>query len=273
MCQFVRLVKGINYIQEVQEFTRSAQLSNTHTAPPMNIVDAMETAPVRLALEMGVDAGSIRNKTQQQILLTGSPYSTVDDLLKALFDERENEEVNTQADHIHISPGAVSTGTSITPSVENVANSNVIECSDIARNQTVNGINEHRDGATEVVNNIEISSSDVQYVNDNTPTKETCTELENEGGSSCSKSNQILATNSLSLEEENRKLKDARLCKVCLDEEVGVVYLPCGHLGMYTYKKKLLKTQKCCYVSKFSDRLKSKKWRLIGKRKQGFFKK
>jgi len=35
----------------------------------------------------------------------------------------------------------------------------------------------------------------------------------------------------LSLEEENRQLKDARLCKVCLDEEVGVVFLPCGHLG------------------------------------------
>lgn len=34
----------------------------------------------------------------------------------------------------------------------------------------------------------------------------------------------------LSLEEENRKLKDARLCKVCMDEEVGVVFLPCGHL-------------------------------------------
>ncbi|ALC41854.1 Iap2 [Drosophila busckii] len=35
----------------------------------------------------------------------------------------------------------------------------------------------------------------------------------------------------LSLEEENRLLKDARLCKVCLDEEVGVVFLPCGHLA------------------------------------------
>ncbi|XP_055372378.1 death-associated inhibitor of apoptosis 2 [Condylostylus longicornis] len=34
----------------------------------------------------------------------------------------------------------------------------------------------------------------------------------------------------LSLEEENRKLKDARTCKVCMDDEVGVVFLPCGHL-------------------------------------------
>lgn len=29
---------------------------------------------------------------------------------------------------------------------------------------------------------------------------------------------------------ENLRLKDQRLCKVCLDAEVGVVFLPCGHL-------------------------------------------
>ncbi|RZC18428.1 inhibitor of apoptosis 2 [Asbolus verrucosus] len=34
----------------------------------------------------------------------------------------------------------------------------------------------------------------------------------------------------LSLEEENRILKEARLCKICMDAEVGIVFLPCGHL-------------------------------------------
>lgn len=34
----------------------------------------------------------------------------------------------------------------------------------------------------------------------------------------------------LDLEEENRKLKEARLCKICLDQELGVVMLPCAHL-------------------------------------------
>ncbi|XP_025414907.1 death-associated inhibitor of apoptosis 2-like [Sipha flava] len=32
------------------------------------------------------------------------------------------------------------------------------------------------------------------------------------------------------LEEENRRLKEARLCKICLDQELGVVMLPCAHL-------------------------------------------
>ncbi|KAL5011157.1 hypothetical protein ScPMuIL_013462 [Solemya velum] len=34
----------------------------------------------------------------------------------------------------------------------------------------------------------------------------------------------------VTLVEENRQLKEQRMCKVCMDEEVSVVFLPCGHL-------------------------------------------
>uniref|UniRef100_T1JFM1 RING-type domain-containing protein n=1 Tax=Strigamia maritima TaxID=126957 RepID=T1JFM1_STRMM len=34
----------------------------------------------------------------------------------------------------------------------------------------------------------------------------------------------------MSVEDENRQLKEMRLCKICMDEEIGVVFLPCGHL-------------------------------------------
>jgi baculoviral IAP repeat-containing protein 2/3 len=32
------------------------------------------------------------------------------------------------------------------------------------------------------------------------------------------------------LEDENSRLRHMKECKVCLDAEVGVVFLPCGHL-------------------------------------------
>ena len=32
------------------------------------------------------------------------------------------------------------------------------------------------------------------------------------------------------LESENARLKEQRTCKICMDGEVGVVFLPCGHL-------------------------------------------
>jgi len=31
------------------------------------------------------------------------------------------------------------------------------------------------------------------------------------------------------LEQENQRLKEARTCKICMDNEIGVVFLPCGH--------------------------------------------
>ncbi|KAJ8314750.1 hypothetical protein KUTeg_006900 [Tegillarca granosa] len=35
---------------------------------------------------------------------------------------------------------------------------------------------------------------------------------------------------SCNLEKENKMLRDQKTCKVCLDKEVGIVFLPCGHL-------------------------------------------
>ncbi|XP_063417741.1 baculoviral IAP repeat-containing protein 2-like [Mytilus trossulus] len=34
-----------------------------------------------------------------------------------------------------------------------------------------------------------------------------------------------------SLEDENRNLKDQQTCKICLDEPVSIVFLPCGHMA------------------------------------------
>ncbi|XP_041351914.1 putative inhibitor of apoptosis [Gigantopelta aegis] len=33
-----------------------------------------------------------------------------------------------------------------------------------------------------------------------------------------------------SLLEENRELKEQKICKICLDEEISIIFLPCGHL-------------------------------------------
>ena len=32
------------------------------------------------------------------------------------------------------------------------------------------------------------------------------------------------------IEQELRRLKEARICKVCMDAEVSMVFIPCGHL-------------------------------------------
>ncbi|KAI8742857.1 baculoviral IAP repeat-containing protein 7, partial [Biomphalaria glabrata] len=34
----------------------------------------------------------------------------------------------------------------------------------------------------------------------------------------------------LKLKEKNNQLRQQTVCKICLDQEVAVVFLPCGHL-------------------------------------------
>ncbi|KAG1673793.1 Baculoviral IAP repeat-containing protein 7-B [Nymphon striatum] len=42
---------------------------------------------------------------------------------------------------------------------------------------------------------------------------------------------EIMKTSSLkTLEEENKQLKEQTICKICMDHEIGVTFLPCGHL-------------------------------------------
>ena len=40
----------------------------------------------------------------------------------------------------------------------------------------------------------------------------------------------ISSEDGLELEQEYWRLKEARICKVCMDAEVSVVFIPCGHL-------------------------------------------
>lgn len=54
--------------------------------------------------------------------------------------------------------------------------------------------------------------------------KPTNTDVQAEAGGEGEKTSRVL-------EEENRQLKEATLCKICMDKEMGIVFLPCGHLA------------------------------------------
>lgn len=48
------------------------------------------------------------------------------------------------------------------------------------------------------------------------------------GGSSSAQVAQA-SKNPMDLEQENQRLKEAQTCKICMDNQIGVVFLPCGH--------------------------------------------
>lgn len=45
----------------------------------------------------------------------------------------------------------------------------------------------------------------------------------------------LLSEKSIQLRDENRKLKEERLCKICSDRQITIVLLPCGHFVSCDY--------------------------------------
>ncbi|KAI8116126.1 Death-associated inhibitor of apoptosis 2 [Lucilia cuprina] len=233
MCEFVRLVKGANYIEEVQEKTRTLQLSDNPIVP-MSIEEAMVTEPVKLALEMGIDGDDLRNKTQQKILDSGRPFETIEDLLKAIFDEQQHVDSNSEnsfptcSSNICRSPNRISQNRSLNTCS---AINNHINTGDIPNNDmNLENVSDLTSTRTETSSSIQINSDEISTENHNTSEKIKTVQIDNDSQLPKTFTGENLTPDRKLLEEENRKLKDARLCKVCLDEEVGVVYLPCGHL-------------------------------------------
>ncbi|XP_053961917.1 death-associated inhibitor of apoptosis 2 [Anastrepha ludens] len=215
-CQFVRLVKGANYIQHVQDLTRQ---SGHQPQSEMTIDEAMNTGPVLQALEIGIDGGSIRNATQRQLLAVGRPYDTVEDLIKAVFGDPEDTEPNSSRQC------AEGVNTSLEHEVSRLIN---IMDETLSRNDG----QQNQQYAAEI-NAPSCSAASTNVLPEKSAgdtTKMAESENKNVNINANEQTIEPSLSRTLSLEEENRKLKDARLCKVCLDEEVGVVFLPCGHL-------------------------------------------
>ncbi|XP_055904707.1 death-associated inhibitor of apoptosis 2 [Eupeodes corollae] len=248
-CQFVKLVMSPQYVTQVQELARQMSQNNvceTSQEPilperPMTLDEAMCTQPVLQALEMGLNAACIRNATQRQLESSGRPYETNEELVKAVlgdqFDEDdEAEDYNNRMTQqlsrlINSFFGEVRTETrpdatsQVTPSVEREQSNHIppSSSSSLSINQPPSAPecipSSSHQASVDVSETLRPAAPSIPG-----PSKWTS---ENQSQSKLSESSN---EKNLSLEEENRKLKDARLCKVCMDEEVGVVFLPCGHL-------------------------------------------
>lgn len=206
-CQFVQLVKGQQYIEGVQLLgvqTRS-NVVNSEENIEINVTleEAMTTEPVQMALQMGLHEGRIRSATKRCLEETGVPFLSTENLVSAVLDGQFEEDEERD-----------SSRTSITREVSRILDS-IFDPRPEQSTSTNTQTNEANKTAPRIPTEDVIEATVDGEVTDadNSNTSEMLVEL--------------------SLEEENRKLKDARLCKVCMDDEVGVVFLPCGHLGKF----------------------------------------
>ncbi|XP_013192066.1 baculoviral IAP repeat-containing protein 7 [Amyelois transitella] len=233
------------------------------------VEECMESSAALAALGAGLDAARVRRALARRLRATGLPFNSSEALIDAVLDEQLNEEAwsvtpqsqrfardilaETLRDFAPIS-GIISTqwddrpdsrvsSSSPTRSVSSVnlrqpptqlpsqsnqpsepLPSNLDQTLyqpssqplDQASGQTLNQSSRQYLEASNT-HQAEKATSDIKVVKETDRDKE-------------SRVSAVVEKKPMSLEEENRQLKEARLCKVCMDSEVSVVFLPCGHL-------------------------------------------
>lgn len=183
----------------------------------------MNTEPVQKALEMGLHEGRVRSATKNRLDSTGRPYMSVEALVDAVLDGQHNEEQGGDDDDENNQSSST-----IVQEVSRIL--------DTIFNPRASSSSSSMNQDDEPVQDIGHNTQRVQAIENAQPeeAQKERTEVAAESAvesSSVNNSIESMESQQLSLEEENRKLKDARLCKICMVDEVGVVFLPCGHLG------------------------------------------
>ncbi|XP_066156165.1 death-associated inhibitor of apoptosis 2 isoform X1 [Euwallacea fornicatus] len=202
-CSFVNLVKG-------QDFVAACSLDhmNVHNVQIEKVKPAKKRRPVTdeelrahlnsetalTALRIGIDVIRLRCAMKEKLEQTGEGYSQPDALVEAALNVQLDED--DDVDPIYQSRiQMIRTASSLLRDLTKTPDSNSID-----------------HASKPNIPRAAVSSGESSPPG---------AELLHGGG----------LKKSVSLEEENRILKEARQCKICMDAEVGIVFLPCGHLA------------------------------------------
>ena len=249
-CSFIRSVYGDEFFSQIQ--SQKANRSNLDECGNFKFVDHeiknhMELDIVHKVLDMGYDYVLVHNIISNQLKNKGEYFYSVEMLLKAILEEkRESEYKLDKINHNEI--------------VENIKNLTLEDKTNLSGRRyeaipllDVGYGSENTGTQNKNVDNVEslseeedrelvqtVSSSSIQNLQENdtqTMTHEVQSlEKHTERNENCANS---LTSNpshvdehqkqDLSLLEENRKLKDRQLCKICMGAECNITFLPCGH--------------------------------------------
>ncbi|KAK5887503.1 hypothetical protein CesoFtcFv8_016102 [Champsocephalus esox] len=257
-CEYLLQEKGQEFVHQIQaRFPRLFEqlLSNgdsrsrEFTDPPVvhlgpgeeRSEDAvmMNTPVIKSALEMGFERILVKQTVQSKILTSGENYRTVQELVSDLLsaEDQKREEEREMVAEAMASDGftfvkrhqaaLIQRLKSVEPVLEHLREQTVISTEEYgglkaqtsAQQQTARLIElilTKGNAAAEVFRNW-IQKNDVHLLRD-------LMAVSNEAASP----SQDLSD--LPMEEQLRRLQEERTCKVCMDKEVNIVFIPCGHL-------------------------------------------
>ncbi|XP_005482646.2 baculoviral IAP repeat-containing protein 2 [Zonotrichia albicollis] len=257
-CEYLLRVKGREFVDQIQaRFPHLLEQLLSTSDPPVDenldppIIrfgpgeshseDAimMNTPVVKAALEMGFSRRLIKQTVQSKILATGENYKTVNDLVSDLLtaeDEKIEEEKEKQLEEVASDDlyliqknrmALFQRLTCVLPILGSLLSAKVITEleHDIIKQKTQIPLQARELIDTILVKGNEAASIFRNCLQDCDPVLYKDLFVE--------KTIKYVPTEDVSglpMEEQLRRLQEERTCKVCMDKEVSIVFIPCGHL-------------------------------------------
>ncbi|XP_058519962.1 baculoviral IAP repeat-containing protein 3 [Ochotona princeps] len=257
-CEYLIRIKGQEFISQVQASYPHLleQLLSTSDTPEDEIAEPpivhfgpgenhpedavmMNTPVVKAALDMGFSRRLVKQTVQSKILATGENYKTISDLVLDLLNaedeirEEEKERATEEKESgdlvlIRKNRMALSQHLScVIPIVNRLLTSGVINEQEhvIIKQKTQTSFQ-----ARELIDTILVKGNTAATI-----FKESLQETDPilYQRLFVQKDIKYILTENVSdlpMEEQLRRLQEERTCKVCMDKEVSVVFIPCGHL-------------------------------------------
>ncbi|OWR52523.1 inhibitor of apoptosis 2 [Danaus plexippus plexippus] len=175
------------------------------------IDECMESGPALAALSAGLDAARVRRAVVRRLQATGTPFTSSEALIDAVLDGQLNEEAWL------VSPSSLAARDLLAGTLRGLVPTSRLFHSNVEDDRSDSRASQSDSPVASPTPSV-------------TPQTETQTDAQPEVQQKNTNNNEPEESMKLSLQEENRQLKEARMCKVCMDSEVSVVFLPCGHL-------------------------------------------
>ncbi|NWH93382.1 BIR protein, partial [Aegithalos caudatus] len=257
-CEYLLRVKGREFVSQIQaRFPHLLEQLLSTSDPPVDenldppIIrfepgesrseDAimMNTPVVKTALEMGFNRRLIKQTVQSKILATGENYKTVNDLVSDLLmaeDEKMEEEKEKQSEEVASDDlyliqknrmALFQRLTCVLPILGSLLSAKVITEleHDVIKQKTQIPLQARELIDTILVKGNEAASIFRNCLRDCDPVLHKDLFVD--------KTIKYVPTEDVSglpMEEQLRRLQEERTCKVCMDKEVSIVFIPCGHL-------------------------------------------
>ncbi|XP_053163940.1 baculoviral IAP repeat-containing protein 2 isoform X2 [Hemicordylus capensis] len=256
-CEYLIHVKGQEFVHQVQarfphlleQLLSSSDIPVDENADPSVVhfepgehasEDAimMKTPVVEAALEMGFSRRLIKQTVQSKILTTGENYKTISDLVSDLVnaeDEKREDEKEVQLEESTSDLSLIRKNrmalfqrlTCVLPILESLLASRVITDlehhvikqktqTSLQARELIDTVLVKGNAAANIFRNCLQECDPVLYKDLFVEKNMTYIPTEDVSG--------------LPMEEQLRRLQEERTCKVCMDKEVSIVFIPCGHL-------------------------------------------